>query len=339
MRKVITRSKGRRSVTLEAEYARLHRVLRILQLIQGQTGWTAFRLASECGVTERTIYRDLELIEGAGIPFFFDEEKKHYRVRADFFMKPVELTFDEALAVIALGEHIGQAGQIPFTQAAARAVAKIRTQLPARVRRELDAIEHHMVIRLGQTADQQAAMDVFAKVQTAQAAHRCLRCVYESSEKRYTKAFLLKPYTLMFEKRAWYVVGHHCGHEEVRCLKLSRFVRVEETDIAFDVPREFSLKKHLGNAWRMIRGTKRYDIELHFAAKFAENISDTHWHDTQEIEWLDDGSIAFRCSVDGLDEIVWWVLSMGPNCRVVEPKELAERVKDLARRTEAQYRA
>lgn len=325
------------SMTLEAEYARLHRVMKILSLIQGSMGWTALQLARECGVNERTIYRDLQVLEAAGIPWFFDEEAKCYCIRGDYFMKPIELTLDEALSVIALGEQLGKRGQIPFTQAAARAVAKIRGQLPERLRRELQSLDHSMVIRLAQTADAEAARDVYGKVQGAVARKHCLRCVYESSEKRYTKRFILKPYTLLFDRRAWYVIGYHGGHDQVRCLKLNRFVQMEETDLTFQVPKDFSLKKHLGNAWRMIRGERTYHVALQFDAQFAENIADTHWHETQQIDWNDDGSITFRCKVDGLDEIVWWVLSMGPHCRVVAPKELADRVRTLARATAELY--
>lgn len=318
------------SKALEGEYVRLHRVMRILQLVQGQDGWTAAELARECAVTSRTVYRDLQLLQDAGIPLFYDDQSKCYRIRRDFFMKPVELTVEEALAVIALGEHIGKNSQIPFTQSAARAVAKIRAQLPAKLQREIGQVDHHLVIRLGQVSPGEGTQDVYAKIQAAQAKKRCLRCVYESGEKGYTEPFVLKPYTLLFERRAWYVVGHHSGHDGVRTLKLSRFSMVQEMEHPFEVPASFSLKKHLGNAWRMIRGEQTYDVRLRFSAKFAENIADTHWHDTQKIDWNPDGTITFRCKVDGLEEIVWWVMSMGPNCTVEEPVELRERVKAMA---------
>jgi predicted DNA-binding transcriptional regulator YafY len=41
--------------------------------------------------------------------------------------------------------------------------------------------------------------------------------------------------------------------------------------------------------------------------------------------------------VSGLDEIVWWVLSLGPSCRVVAPDALAEKVQELAERTRDRY--
>ena len=104
---------------MAVDYSRIHRLLKILTLIQGGQGWTCKRLAQECGTTQRTIYRDLSMLEGAGIPYFYDAERKSYGIRRDFFMAPVELTLDESLALTALAEHIGGREQIPFTRAAA----------------------------------------------------------------------------------------------------------------------------------------------------------------------------------------------------------------------------
>jgi predicted DNA-binding transcriptional regulator YafY len=97
------------------------------------------------------------------------------------------------------------------------------------------------------------------------------------------------------------------------------------------------LSGHLGNAWRMIRGKKSHLVELHFDSEFADTIADTHWHSTQEVIWNGDDSITFRCKVDGLDEIVWWILSMGPHCVVKKPRELIEQVKSLAHAMVVQY--
>lgn len=315
----------------DSDYARLHRIIKIISLIQGQPGWDARRLAVECNVRERTIYRDMNLLQGANIPYYFDREHKGYQIRRDFFMKPVDLTLDEALAIIALGEHIGGRQQIPMMRAAERAVAKIRSQLPDKLRRELENLDGHLGIRLAAATSPDGITDVYEKMREAIGSRRALRCQYESMARSAEgRPFLFKPYALFFSQRAWYAVGHHGDRGEVRCLKLNRFSEVTPTDQSYVIPADFSLKKHLGNAWRMIRGRKRYEIEMRFDAQFAETISDTHWHDTQQQRWNPDGSMTLTCKVDGLDEIVWWVLSMGPHCRVVAPGELASRVKELA---------
>jgi predicted DNA-binding transcriptional regulator YafY len=133
------------------------------------------------------------------------------------------------------------------------------------------------------------------------------------------------------------VVGHHGLHDEIRTFKLNRFADMQATTQKYEIPKSFTLAKYLGNAWRMIRGAKRHDVELIFDPTFAETISDTSWHPTQEFDNLPDGSLRFTCTVDGLDEIVWWVLSMGSHCKVIQPPELAERVQLEARKMQTLY--
>ena len=87
---------------MAADYSRIHRLLKILTLIQGSKGWSPKTLAVECSTTERTIYRDMKMLEGAGVPYFYDDDAKCYGVHRDFFMPPVQLTLDESLALAAL---------------------------------------------------------------------------------------------------------------------------------------------------------------------------------------------------------------------------------------------
>lgn len=326
---------------MPADYSRIHRLLKIMTLIQSDDDWTAQRLADECGVTVRTIYRDMKILEGAEIPYFHDSKTNGYRILRDFFMPPLNLTLQESLALIALGEHIGGKEQVPLTRPAGSAIAKIRTQLPRSVRSEVQELDGHISIRLSQAGPHDGIADVYELVRTAIHKRRTLLCHYDSlagtNSGTGTTPFLFRPYALFFSHRAWYVIGHHCGRNEMRKLKLNRFSGIQLTKQAYTIPRDFSLDDELGNAWRMIRGKKSYHIEIEFDADFGETISDTHWHSTQDIEYRENGSIVFRCTVDGLDEIVWWVLSMGPHATVKKPKSLADRVSKLASETAALY--
>ena len=327
---------------MPSDYSRIHRLLKILTLIQSDRTWTAERLAGACGVNVRTIYRDMKTLEGAGVPYFYDTETHGYQVRRDFFMPPVELTLNEALALCALGEHVAEKEQIPLTRAAGRAVAKVRSQLPVPLRDRVAALDEHLTIQLPPAGPHYGIEDVYETVRAGIHKGCVLRCRYESIERSKRgegseEEFDFEPYALLFSHRAWYVIGHHGGRGEIRCMKLNRFASLAPTHRRYRVPKSFTLDDHLGNAWRMIRGRRRYDVELVFDADFAETIADTHWHRTQEIDWGEDGACVFRCTVDGLDEIVWWILSMGPHCVVRKPAALVDRVRKLAEQTAANY--
>jgi predicted DNA-binding transcriptional regulator YafY len=60
---------------------RLARVLRLLQLIQGHGNWNATTIAKKLDCSERTVYRDLQTLSAAGIPWYFDEYSQSYRLR------------------------------------------------------------------------------------------------------------------------------------------------------------------------------------------------------------------------------------------------------------------
>ena len=71
-----------------------------------------------------------------------------------------------------------------------------------------------------------------------------------------------------------------------------------------------------------MRGDRRYLVKIEFDREFGRNVADTLWHATQRITWSR-GVCVFECEVDGLDEILWWVLGYGHHARVLAPAELS----------------
>lgn len=322
--------------------ADLHRLLRIITLVQGERRFGPQELADHLGVAKRTLYRDIKKLQATGIPIEFDKKLERYTIGPDFFLAPMQFTAEEALALAALCGEVGAREGIGCLKAAARALAKIEAQLPAELRDDVRRVTEHVVIQTGATEDGDAYADVYERVRLAILARRPLRCVYESrrgAEEDEAAEFLFEPYALFFSVRAWYAVGRRDDRDGLRTMRLSRFLSVKEAEGggAFEIPEGFSVQEYLGNAWQMVRGEPTYRVELLFDPKFGRTIDETRWHRTQEVEQHEDGSATFRCTVDGLDEIVWWVLSQGPHCRVIAPPELAERVRSLARETAALY--
>ncbi|MGE5611021.1 MAG: helix-turn-helix transcriptional regulator [Bacillota bacterium] len=63
---------------------RLSRLIHLLTLLRVRDGHTARSLAVELEVSERTVYRDLNALQMAGMPFSFDSEsggsRRHRRM-------------------------------------------------------------------------------------------------------------------------------------------------------------------------------------------------------------------------------------------------------------------
>ena len=95
-------------------------------------------------------------------------------------------------------------------------------------------------------------------------------------------------------------------------------------DTAADVPSEFDLKAYFGDAWSVFRGGEPHDIEIRFANDAATQVAETIWHHTQQVDRHVDGSVALRFHVDGLDEILWWLLGWTGFAEVIKPLELRQ---------------
>jgi len=321
------------------KYTRIHRLLRLITLIQGSAQLNAAKLAEICAASERNIYRDLKELEGAGVPIAFDKETGGYSLRRDFFLRPVDFTLEEAMALVLIGREVGQTEQLPHATEAGKAIEKLLATLPAPIREMVDELLPRMSVDLARTANEPTA-EVYTRIRQAITDKRALQCKYESplrKSKDGAGGFRFDPYGLYFGQRAWYAVGLHHGHAEVRTLKLTRFLQCKSLDKPYFIPDDFSLDKHFGRAWRMVPSGKLYNIRLHFDAKMAETVADTHWHDSQDVTWNDDGSIEMRFRVDGLEEIIWWIMSYGPHCRVIEPGELRTRIAELHAKAVALY--
>jgi predicted DNA-binding transcriptional regulator YafY len=86
---------------------RLIRLIRIITLIQSKPGILARELAERCETTERTIYRDLELLS-VMIPITNQGHGKGYTFVGNFSLYPINWNEQEALAFTMLPSVISQ---------------------------------------------------------------------------------------------------------------------------------------------------------------------------------------------------------------------------------------
>jgi len=318
-------------------YTRIHRLLKITTLIQSGPGYTVGRLAEECAVAERTVFRDLQELKGAGIPVRFDDRTGAYTIDRGFFFPPVALAPNEAIALALLCERIAAQNLVPGTLPAGGAMAKIKSLLSPAMRAEVErivqasSVRHH---RLPWTDEYTA---VYTTVQQAIGTRRALLLRLRASNSHAPEEFDFEPYALVLADCAWHVVGHDADHPALRTIRLSRVAIATLTHRPYEIPPGFSADDHFGNAWRTSRGEQDFVVELRIEAPFADAVAEATHHRTQSVEHNPDGSLTYRCTVAGLDEVVWWVLSMGRHCRVVAPCELKARVSTAARELVGMY--
>ncbi len=70
--------------------ARICRLMMLMRKLQSGRCYTATELADDFEVSRRTIFRDLNVLEAAHIPYYFDQERRGYRISKHFRFPMVE---------------------------------------------------------------------------------------------------------------------------------------------------------------------------------------------------------------------------------------------------------
>lgn len=316
--------------------SRIHRLLRLITLLQGGRGYSADDLARELEVSRRTVFRDLNMLELAHIPYYYDPDTGGYRISRHFFLPPVSLTLTESLAILMMTGRLRSSAKLPLMGQAARAAMKVESALPAGVREHVGSVLDRLQVDLGPVSRHEGLDDLFDQLAGAISQRRVCKLVYISFLEQQQTRLTVHPLRMVFVGRAWYVIAWSVRDKETRTYKMGRIRKLTVTEQTFSPPAEPggpAGENVFGQAWCMIPEGRMYDIHLHFDKKVAGNVAEVQWHSSQRVQWNDDGSIEFHVSVDGLGEISWWIFGYGDQVEVVSPPQLRQRVGQAARRT------
>jgi proteasome accessory factor B len=310
---------------------KISRIIQILTVLQSGKSYSADDLARMFDTTRRTIFRDLKELRGIGLPYHYDAKTKCYYVEPEFFLPPTEFNLQEALSLFLLVHTAGKHIQLPFRNSAQLAVMKIANNLPAEIKKSCNIALENISAKAHSHAPLGPLSKIFAELQHAITNKNRLQMSYHSLFEGGAIDVEVCPYHIHYNRRAWYLIGFSELHGEIRTFKLNRIRRLRTLKTRFVQSGGFDMDEYLGRAWSMIPEGRIYNVRLRFLPKVANNVAEVHWHSTQQITWNSDDSVTLEFRIDGLGEIMWWVLGYGDQVQVLAPKLLRNRVVQAAR--------
>jgi predicted DNA-binding transcriptional regulator YafY len=197
------------------------RLFAVAELLRARrTGITAAQIAQRFGVTLRTVYRDLEALQDAGMPIRADRGRGGgYALDTHYQLPPVNFTAREAAMLVVLARMASEQRLMPFPATIERAADKVRAALTTSAQRELLTLIKDLQI-VG-VPSLPVPASVRAAVETAWFEQRPLRIVYE--------------------KKAW---EHHPRIVKIRNLVFDRSVTLLNcVDLEKGEDRQFRLDK------------------------------------------------------------------------------------------------
>lgn len=305
---------------------RIRRLLLLVPHVIRHPGATVDDVCRRFEISPAQLVADLNLLFVCGLPgygpgdlidAYVDGNQVWIRM-ADYFSRPLRLTPAEGLLLYAGAQALAAAGVVD--EALDRALERLREALGP------EALER-VSIRLDAAAE-------VASIRQALDRGRRLRVVYYAHSRDATTERDVDPWGLFASAGRWYLVGWCHRVEDERIFRVDRMRSVEVLDAPAEVPADVDLSKYEG---LYVRGPGAVPVVLDVAPAAARWV--TEYYPLEGQEPLDDGWVRVRLTAGGTAWLEKLLLRLGGQARVVEPPDLAGRVRDLACRLLARYAA
>jgi len=297
-------------------------------------GLTAKELAELCGVSARTIQRDLNsLQDDLKIPV--TQENNRYGILGDYILPPVSFSLYEAVALF-LTSRLAIRHTDEHNPHVANALYKMSGVLPwhlaDEVKKSVDVLKNKR--------ENPELVRIFEIIALAWTTHRQVTMQYQSLQSQEIRDWLLEPYFIEMSGvgDASYVIGHATreGKEGIITFKLDRIKKVELTKNSFETPSDLDIGRQLSSSWGVVWGDD-VEIKLKFSPDVTRRVKESVWHPSQVITDLSEGGCLLKLRTGGLMEITPWIRSWGPDVEVIAPVELRERFCAWTKQLQAIY--
>jgi len=282
-------------------------------------------LAKKCGVTERTIYRDITSISAANIPIYFDGG---YRLLHNGFLPPSNLSPDETGFLLSLLKSPMFGKGKPFQDTARRIAEKI--EIADESNAEIPIID------VGVISTERSENHKHTKaIENAVREKRNIVVSYESLKGEKTER-KISPYAMAFRKHAWYLVGYCHLRDDIRTFRVGRIDNVKVTREKFEIPDDFSVEKYFSASWGVYRGdlTK---FKVRFEGQAAVIVKTAQHQQYEEIQEIENGAIVYKAVVAGKLEFIRWVLGFGQEAEIMEPASARKEVSEILKSSLEKY--
>jgi len=318
----------------------LSRQWRILRQIEvSKNGLTAAELAELGGISQRTAYRDLDDLQLAGFPLFAEKGEKGNRwkfVDTYRFKVPQPFTFTELMSLHLSKDLFKVFKGTVFSESIETLFEKVQAALAPQTQAYLDRIQSTFHMGIKQYKDYRKFSKIIKKVNQAATECRRIEMLYLPLRSKKETHRKIDPYKIWIFEGTIYIIGFCHLRNEVRTFVVDRIKLLRLLDEKFEPSCDFDLDEYTRHCFKVMQD-ELYTVRIRITPAWARYIGEKIWHESQKSRKLRDGSLELTFQVAGLDEIKQWIMSLGPEAYVEEPKKLRDMVKADLKKTMVQY--
>lgn len=298
---------------------KINRVFEILYILLNREKISSKELAEKFEVSVRTIYRDIEIISGAGIPIFMTQGRNGgISLLQNFTLNKQVLTENEKKDMLIAIQSLNS-----FNKESAKSIFSKLSSLFGENQRDY--------IKIDYSGWENTIEKQFELSKEAILLNKRLSFNYISTkgEKTYRE---VEPYVLWFKSKAWYLKCFCLEKNEIRLFRLSRITNIRILD------ENINLTK-LDEAV-LIEGKKQVQpekikIKLKIDSSQEYRVKDDFLE--QDISYDNEKNLIVTLNVPENEWLYGYILSYGSFATVIEPEYIIENIKKRLQKNLSNY--
>ncbi|MWN32778.1 MULTISPECIES: helix-turn-helix transcriptional regulator [unclassified Gilliamella] len=309
---------------------KINRIITIIMVLLQREKISGKELAEKLNVSLRTIYRDIQVIEGAGIPIITYQGSaggisilKNYKVSKGLFTK-------EDVIVLLKGLNLLSSPVLKESENL-RTLEKIKSFLSEQ---ELDEVTNNLnqlIVDISPWFSKQNINNKISIIRLALNEQLLLSFDYLSVKNKQASR-LVEPYKLIFKEKQWYLQAFCLNRNDFRLFKLSKMSNIRETNTKFisqTTPEVFSL-------FEKDMKKKIFKIKLLIDESVLTRILD--FCDEKDIKKLNEQQYLVNFNFIDDDYSYGILLSLGHKCICLEPEHIRQEMVERAEKLVKSYK-
>jgi predicted DNA-binding transcriptional regulator YafY len=304
---------------------KIDRLLSIIVILLNNDRITARELSKRFEVSIRTIYRDIDAINLAGIPVIsLQGNDGGFSIMENFTLKRHLFTFEDMMGVIAALKGINTAIN---DKAIDSTIEKFRNMLPESAKSSVDTCSEEIIIDVMPWGRRKNIQPLYKLLYSAIRERHVVRFSYKDYDLN-ESARVIEPMSLVYKSYSWYVYAFCRTRSNYRIFKLSRITNCMVTDEMFSrrdaeyIPDEPQIKNTV-------------TLTLRFPKKLRDRFED--YFNAECFKDEADGTVILEAPVPDEPWLYKMILTFDDEVEVLSPPSVMKKIAEIAQNIAERY--
>ena len=300
---------------------KIDRLIGILSILLQKEKVTSAELAEKFEVSRRTILRDIDAINMAGIPIVSEQgQGGGISIMEGYNIDRTLLSSDDMQAILS---GLQSLDSVSGTNRYRLLMEKFSADDTSSV-----YADNQIIIDLANW-DKSAAADKIELIKSAMEQRHMISFLYHSPNGESQRK--IEPYHLVFQWSSWYVWGYCLERSDYRMFKLTRMTKIIHTN---EVCAERDVPEYTCDKLRHTKGEITAEIRFDRSQKWR--LIDEFG--TENLDYDDNGNILMKLSWDDAPSLFRYLLSFGNCAEILSPDEYRRNFSELVKKISDIYK-